>query len=101
GVVGCRSRSKPEAISRILRGVATTRCAQSAPSLRVRPKTRVCGVAFLLILSISPSSRSLHPSRCGPNALHVGLVQRFPKAEGERRLPSRVSGHQPTRNEGK
>src|SRR5918912_1017639 len=41
------------------------------------PKRASASSRSLLIFSISAASRSLHPSRFGPNALHVGLVQRF------------------------
>jgi hypothetical protein len=47
GDVGCSSRSKFAAIPRVLQGLATTKCAQIAPSLRVAAKTGACIVALL------------------------------------------------------
>jgi hypothetical protein len=46
--MGCSSRRANAAISRILQGSPTTKCAQSAPSLRVAAKTRACVVTGLV-----------------------------------------------------
>src|SRR6188508_333036 len=62
----------------ILRASPTTKCARVVPSLRVTATTRVCGVASLANIDILAALRSLHPSRSGRNALHVGPIQRFP-----------------------
>ena len=43
------------------------------------PKRASAASRSLRIFAILASSRSLHPSRFGPNALRVGLIQRFPK----------------------
>src|SRR5512147_2119529 len=42
GDAGCSFRSKAAAIPRVLQGFATTKCARSAPSLRVAARTGAC-----------------------------------------------------------
>jgi hypothetical protein len=62
------------------------------------PKRASAASRSLPIFAILASSRFLHPPRFGSNALHVGLVQRFPAIRRAPPLVPRVAIEKPERS---